>query len=199
MNIGWNNLTDIRATDVVSVQTTGHWLSKSIRFFERGHREKKSWASHSGMIFSERGSSEGLIIEALQRVTIRPLRYYQGESKILIHRLPFDLTPEREKVFFDLCEKYHNKKYGYLKILAHAADKLVGGRYFFRRLIFTENYPICSWLVAHIAWKVYGEKFGVAIDEAQPDDILDHITKFHYPLIWADSVETLDSYYETYH
>lgn len=195
MQIGWDNLNNIRSTDIVSVQTTQHWLSKSIRFFERGQGEKVSWASHSGMIYDKRG----ITIEALQRVTIRPLREYEGQSKILVHRLPSELTLEREKVFFELCQKYHNRKYGYLKIIAHAADKLVGGRYFFRRLIFTKNYPICSWLVAHIAWKVYGEKFGVAIDQAQPDDILDHMTKFHYPLIWADSNETLESYYKIYH
>jgi len=193
MNVGWDNLTGIRPTDIVSVQTTNHWLSKAIRYFER-HRDT-AWASHSGLVYSFKGE----ILEALQRVVIRDLRAYQGISKILIHRIPHELTPERMVIFNQLAEKYKNRKYGYLKILAHAADKITGGRYIFRRLIFTKNYPICSWLAAHISWKIYGETFGVAIDQAQPDDILDFMVKHHYPLIWADSQETIKSFYDTYH
>ena len=78
----------------------------------------------------------------------------------------------------DLCYYYEGKKYGYFKIVAHALDKFIGGRYFFRRLCFMDNYPICSWLVAHVYSQLSGLQhyFGVPNNACQPDDIEDFCT-----------------------
>jgi hypothetical protein len=55
-------------------------------------------------------------------------------------------------------------------------DRLIGGKYFFRRLGRVKRYPICSFLVAD-AYQAYGYDFGVSVYAAQPDDIWDYVTE----------------------
>lgn len=67
-----------------------------------------------------------------------------------------------------------DQKYGWAKIVLHALDKLLNGAYFFRRLAFMPNRPICSYAAAK-SYADYGFSFGVSPYQAQPDDIWDYV------------------------
>ena len=68
---------------------------------------------------------------------------------------------------------YVGRSYGWLKIVAHGLDRLIGGRYLFRRLAMVDNYPICSWVVAY-AFDDIGKDFGLPPNTADPDHIWDY-------------------------
>ena len=70
------------------------------------------------------------------------------------------------------AEGYVGKSYGYLKLVTHMIDYFLGGRYVARRFTSSDNYPICSWVVAY-AYSDGGLTFGVAPGAASPDDIWD--------------------------
>jgi hypothetical protein len=72
--------------------------------------------------------------------------------------------------------KQVGKRYGIFTAIGHLLDWLLLGAYVFRRITQNENYPICSWLVAH-AFAMAGKNFDVEPGAAQPDDIWDFIQK----------------------
>ena len=68
-----------------------------------------------------------------------------------------------------------NSHYGYGKMFLYLLDWVLLGKYVFRRLGRMDNYPICSWLVAHRYQKA-GKRFGRPAGAATPDDIWDLVT-----------------------
>ena len=57
------------------------------------------------------------------------------------------------------AESYVGREYGWPMVIAHFLDWLLPGVYLFRRLVGSDNYPICSWIVAH-AYMMAGKTFG---------------------------------------
>jgi hypothetical protein len=101
---------------------------------------------------SEGPITEGVVVEALSRVTRRRLFKRYGSrrrlSDVAVYRLT-NLTREEIQTVVDAAEAYVGRKYGYLKIMAHLADWPLLGAYLFRWLAAMHNYPICSRVVAH--------------------------------------------------
>ena len=69
---------------------------------------------------------------------------------------------------------YVGRQYGWTKIVTHLLDWGLKGAYVFRRLTHDDDYPICSWLVAH-AYLAADMTFGVPAGAANPDDIWDYV------------------------
>ena len=160
----------LRANDIVLTRAET-FIGRAIRFFTRRLGEPPSKVNHVGIMVSPT-----LIVEALSTVVRRPLAAAYGppsKQYIAIYR-PLNLTPEEEVQVTQKAEGYVGRKYGYLKIVAQALDWVLQGAYVFRRLFRMDNYPICSWLVAH-AYSAVGKDFGVAAGAATPDDILDFV------------------------
>lgn len=198
--IGWdeliNNIALLQTGDVIHVQSRGI-LSKLVRFFSRANKEEKSWASHSAMVL--RVSNQIEIIEALAKTVIRPITAYKGKkAKLLICRKPDGIEQGQQQKMIVKAEYYEGKIYGFWEIAFHALDRLLNNSYVFRRLIKDDDYPICSWLVAYVYYKVLGYKFGTEPNAAQPDDILDHCVKSNWDFIWADSEESVEDFKKTY-
>lgn len=162
------------AADIVLVRGTGI-ISRLIRWFSRHWGESKTMVNHVGIITSGGSILDAQIGEARWRFLVHNFfdAYACTHQQVAIYRpknLGFSLRAE----IADRARSYRNQRYGWLKIALHAADKLLNGAYFFRRLAFLPNRPICSHAVAR-AYGDFGLNFGVSPYEAQPDDIWDFV------------------------
>jgi cell wall-associated NlpC family hydrolase len=168
------------------------WLGRAIRFFSRSGGESRTMVNHVGIIvrpgWSLRTSGSlvltaedidrvelysSIAVEALQSVQKHSIQdeYAAKNNKIAVFRAKH-LSAEEKDQIVRKAESYVGRKYGYLKIATHLADWFLGGRFIFRRLTQSDNYPICSWLVAH-AYKDCNIHFGVEAGAATPDDMWD--------------------------
>ncbi|MDP3064975.1 MAG: hypothetical protein Q8O40_17490 [Chloroflexota bacterium] len=85
------------------------------------------------------------------------------------------LTDGERKAIVTKALSYAGRRYGWLKLIAHAVDYLLfRSRYVARRFLFMDNYPICSWVVAY-SYQAAGLSFGVPANQADPDDIWDWV------------------------
>ena len=199
--VRWRVLLDfpntLEAGDIVHIQNSSI-LARMVRWFTRAMGEEKTWASHTAMVIEV--ASTVLIIEALSpRVKIRPLAVYtRPGARVVISRRPGGLTQREKATVQAKAREYYSRRYGYLKVAAHALDRFINNRYFFRRLARADDYPICSWLVAFVYDRSLGIQFGMPPNAAQPDDIMDYCVRNHWPRVWADSLLTVDQYRTLY-
>jgi len=152
-------------------------ISRLIRFFTRSWGESRTMVNHVGIVVEGGSISQAVVVEALRSVTRRRLADgYAGTGTSVAVFRPINLTSPEIDVIVQAAERYVGRKYGYAMIVAHALDWMLNGVYLFRRLIGSDEYPICSWVVAH-AYAKAGKTFGVAPGAASPDDICDFVTE----------------------
>ncbi len=152
-------------------------ISRLIRFFTRSRGESRTLVNHVGIVVEGGDVSRAVVVEALRVVTRRGLADgYAGTGTSVAVFRPINLTSQETDVIVQAAERYVGRKYGYVKIVAHALDWMLNGVYLFRRLIGSDEYPICSWVVAH-AYAKAGKTFGVEPGAASPDDICDFVTE----------------------
>jgi hypothetical protein len=171
----------LQAADIVLTRSET-FVGKAIRFLTRRIGEPRSKVNHVGIMVSP-----ALIVEALRTVERRPLAAAYGppaSQSIAVYR-PLNLTGEEVVRVLLKANEYVGRKYGYLKIAAHALDWVLQGAYVFRRIAGMDRYPICSWVVAK-AYAAAGKDFGVAAGAATPDDIWDFVTSHpdKYECVW---------------
>lgn len=169
------------AGDIVLTRA-GTFVGKAIRFLTRRIGEGPSRVNHVGIMVTPT-----LIVEALRTVERRSLNDAYGppsKQSIAVYR-PLNLTGEEMVRVLLRANGYVGRKYGYLKVVAHALDWLFQGAYVFRRLAGVDRYPICSWVVAK-AFSAAGKDFGVDAGAATPDDIHDFVTSHpdKYEQVW---------------
>ncbi len=118
------------------------------------------------------------MVEALSKVKRHRLWEQYGSpdnSWVSVYRAK-NISPKEMKVIMAAAEEQVGKTYGYLKVVMHFLDWCLTGVYFFRWFARSENYPICSWLVAS-AFGEAGYDFGVPNEGANPDDIWDFVNE----------------------
>jgi len=138
--------------------------------------EKHSKVNHVGIVVTEGGIRDAVVVEALIKVREHKLWKQYGPPRkdhVAVYRAT-NLTPEDIEIIMAEAVEQVGKPYGFGKIIAHFLDWLLTGAYFFRRLTSSSRYPICSWLVAH-AYSKAGKHFGVSPGVADPDDIWDFV------------------------
>ncbi len=153
-------------------------LSNGILECQRHRGEGRSVVSHVGLIVEGGNPLKARLIESLHTTVVRPLSVYMdGKHSFVVFRNHSLDGADRVKIA-NKAMSYKGRRYGYLKIVAHAADYALGGKYVFRRLCRMDKYPICSWLVSH-AYDVIEYRFlnNLHPNLVQPDDIWDHIMK----------------------
>ena len=169
--------------DVMLTRSRG-FVGWAIRTFTRHFGESRTRATHTGIVVEGGPVQTAVIVEALSSVKRHRLwdRYAEGTSEVAVFR-PLNLTEEQIGAVVLKAESYVGRRYGYGKILAHWADWLLQGAYVFRRLTTQDDYPICSWVVAH-AFAAAGKHFDVEPGAASPDDIWDFVTS--HPEYYAE-------------
>lgn len=151
------------------------FVSRAIRFFSRGGGESRTMVNHVGLVTEPGTMYDATIVEASSKVVRRTMSAYalSKNTEVAVYR-NMRLTNEQREAIVARANGYVGASYGYVKIVAHLLDWLLGGRYFFRRFAFMDRYPICSWVVAY-AYLDAGLTFGVEAGQASPDDIWDWI------------------------
>jgi len=152
------------------------FVSRAIRFFSRHIGESRTRVNHVGLVVRGGTVESAVVVEALRTVERHTLgdEYGHATDEIAVYR-PTRLTPAQIQRIVSAADGYVGRSYGYGKIVLHALDWLLQGAYVFRRLGQMDDYPICSWLVAH-AYATVGVHFGVDEGAATPDDIWDHVS-----------------------
>lgn len=152
------------------------FVSRAIRFFTRRFGESRTKVNHVGIVVAGGSLEQAVVVEALRKVERHRLveKYGGAKDQIAVFR-PARLAPADLARVVAAAESYVGRSYGYGKIVLHALDWALQGAYVFRRLGRMDDYPICSWLVAHSYAKV-GVHFGVEPGAATPDDVWDHVT-----------------------
>src|SRR5262245_34380705 len=160
--------------DIVLTRGVG-LLGQAIRFFTRHIGESRTKVNHTGIVVQGGSFEEAVMVEALRRVERhRLIDEYGGErDEVAIFR-PLRLSHLQIEHIVRTANGYVGRTYGYGKIVLHALDWALQGAYVFRRLGRMDDYPICSWLVAH-AYAAAGVYFGVDPGAATPDDIWDYV------------------------
>lgn len=153
-------------------------LSKLIRFFTRSVGESRTHLSHVGVFIESGRLSTALAVEALGRgVVVRnPIqpRQKSGKEHIVVFRKA-DIDYDTRLDIAEKARSYEGRSYGYIKLVAHLFDWILGGAYVFRRLTGMDRYPICSW-VAAFAFDRAGIRFlGKRPHEVSPDDMWDEV------------------------
>lgn len=153
-------------------------FSKSLKWMQQTKNENISWASHVGIMISDRE-----VLEALEYgVIVRNISEYfeDNDDKCIIFRKN-DISDNERDIIADEACRYENYPYGYWKIPIHSMDmligKIIGPTYFFRKIFLFDNIPICSEIIAKSYFNAIDYVFGVVPKRAQPDDILDHLMK----------------------
>lgn len=180
----------LHAGDIVFAQSKG-LVGGAIRWFTRLPGEEKTQVNHVGVMADAEN-----IVEALARTVKRPLAEGYAGKVVAIYRLR-DLPAAQAAIVVAKAESYIGRKYGVLKVVAHAIDRFLGGRYIARRITRMDRYPMCSWLaeksyMAIAPWLVAralceaGRTFGVPDGSADPDHIWDWVTKHpqHWECVW---------------
>ena len=160
--------------DIVLVRGTVI-ISRLIRWFSQSWGESKTIVNHVGVITRGGDIRSAWLAEARWRYLVHNLyfAYHGTKQQVAIYR-PTRLSYHLRADIAWSAERLRHAKYGWLKIALHAADKFLNGAYFFRRLAFLPNRPICSHAVAQ-AYADFSLNFGVEPYEAQPDDIWDFV------------------------
>jgi hypothetical protein len=149
------------------------FVSRAIRFFSRTGGESRTQVNHTGLVTVGGSARDAVIVEALTKVKRRTFDSYRRSvtTQVAVFR-PVNVTKSQVDTIVARADGYVGADYGYLKIVAHFLDWCLGGRYFFRKIVAMDRYPICSWVVAQ-AYADAGLNFGVPAGSADPDDIWD--------------------------
>lgn len=150
-------------------------LGRLVRFFTSHKGGKAAEVNHAGMITTAGHIRDVLVIESLLTTLEHNFwqKYAGSGIEVSIWR-PRDLTEHQRQIILIRANRYLGFPYGGWKLIPHALDWAIGGKYFFRRLTVLSPYPICSWLVAY-AFSAAGLDFGVPPRSASPDDIDDYV------------------------
>lgn len=160
--------------DVVLTRSQSR-LGRLVRFFTQQRGEKATEVNHSAIITTAGHIRDVLVIEALlSTVEHNFWQKYAGSGMEVSIWRPRGLTEQQRRAIVFRAQRYIGFPYGGSKLIAHALDWLIGGKYFFRRLTGLSYYPICSWLVA-FSFAAGRLDFGVPPGAISPDDIDDYV------------------------
>ena len=167
----------LKSSDVIFVTGNKSIFHKLIGWFTRTRDEPKTIAKHvAGML------NEAMVIEALWRVTkTSSNEWFNTHENFEVWRNKSLSSEDRVEIASKVVE-YDSNFYGFWKLFLHGADllveKIVNRQfYFFRKIMFSEDYPICSWLWALPYYKKAGISFGTSYRWADPDSMRDHVSK----------------------
>jgi len=161
--------------DVVLTKTK-RWYGWLIRWGTQHTGEEKTCVNHAGT-----GENAVYYIEALWETVRTPwatLLYDPPDAREVWRHI--GLTDDQRQAIAAEASSYVGRKYGWWKIGLHGIDGILGkvfctDIYLFRRLSFSDRYPICSWETAFSYDRAIGYRFGVEPERATPDDIHDWV------------------------
>ena len=164
---------EFRKGDIFLSHKIGNPIFNIVKRATTAPGEEETFATHTGIFINA-----FQVIEAdVGGVVITDFFQKYGEKHDLFVFRP-DISEKYQNQLAFFARDYLGRKYGFFKIILHASDWILSEitrkeKYFFRKLAKNNNYPICSWLVAH-CFKKIGLDFGINPNYCQPDDIYDY-------------------------
>lgn len=151
------------------------WYKEVVKFFTTYRNEEPSEMAHVAGILNN-----SIVSEALFRVT--ESKYTEWSEKHNFFEVWRNVALSKSDLLNISYEvtKQNNNFYGWWKLIAHALDgtmsKIIASDFFFfRKMLFMKDYPICSWLWAYAYYNVVGYKFTYNPNTVSPDDMYDHV------------------------
>lgn len=167
----------IEAGDVFFTRSSS-LLGRLIRWAETDKGEEVTWANHTGVVVKSGfldAEPRAEVVEALWKTRRGPLELSPG-LKVAVYRYTRKLDLER---FERVAQGFVGSTYGWWKLFAHLADRLVfGGKKVISQVLHIDSRPICSYLAAKV-FAAVGVSFGVRPEAADPDEMLDHCQSSH--------------------
>lgn len=164
--------------DLIFTRNEKSWIGPAIRWFTRSRGEPETWTNHVAGV-----GLRDSVIEALWTVQEAEWAKWEQENDRFQVWRNVKMTGIARKVVAAQALAYVGRKYGWWKLGAHLLDgmlsKVTGGSvYAFRRVLFMEEYPVCSWVWAFAYGKI-GIHLGCPPDCADPDTMLDYVSNSH--------------------
>jgi hypothetical protein len=152
-----------------------HALGKLIRFFTRRINEAPTYTNHVAGV----GPEAKTVIEALWHVVETPLDQWLKDNPCFEVWRRVGLPDRFRETIAKEAKGYVGRDYGWWKLGLHALDFSLSKFWFtdiylFRRLMFADRYPICSWVWAYVYSK-FNIVFGVKPSMADPDSMHDWV------------------------
>ena len=140
------------------------FLSRAIMRYTRSCDEPITRVTHAGIIHDGGPLRQATIIEALATgVQERSLWLSYGPSHENVAIWRTTLSEGEKTAIARAARRFINRKYGFHALIAYALT---------RRFLTSPTYPVCSLVVAW-AYASVNLNFGVAPNQATPDDIED--------------------------
>ena len=157
--------------DLIFVTNRTGLLSKIISYLTG--KTKPAKAVHVAGI-TDRNS----VIEALATVKETPLlKWKNHHEKYEIWRNENWTDDVRQQICDEMSE-FKGEPYGFHKLILIALDLIIAKiwkeKFIFRRLLFNEDWPICTWVYAYAAHNVNDYKFGVEPEYTDPHTMRMH-------------------------
>jgi len=151
--------------DLIFVTEHDGIFNKAIAWFTG--KKKPAKAVHVAGI-----TNRGSVIEALTTVRETPfLRWVCKHKKFEVWR-NIDWTENTKQRICDEMLEFKGRPYGFHKLFVIALDlaiaKVWKEKFLSRRLLFSENWPICTWVYAYAVHEVNGYEFGVKPEYTDP-------------------------------
>lgn len=153
------------------------WLSKLIKFFTRHGGEPPTKITHIAGF-----DTPSTIIEASLKVKKTDVKKWDKKHKYYEVWRNLNISYEEKTKIVKYVRDYENNFYGWQKLFFHMLDGILGKIFnkeifLFRKLLFIEKYPICSWLWAYGYKDGYDYEFGNKPNVVSPDDMYDFVIK----------------------
>lgn len=159
--------------DLVFVRSNGI-MPKLIRFFE-GRRDRGTARVNHVAVIDPRGDVPFVVDAAIPRVRFREFTPTTWRnSEVLVYRSAS--LPQWLRIVIALrAHAFVNARYDVLKLVAHALDWCLGGRFVFRRMTNPSRGPICSFIAAR-AYRNSGVLPPMENNAPDPEDIYRAVT-----------------------
>lgn len=143
------------------------WFKNAIAWFSRSPGEEKTYAKHIAGI-----KTPDIVSEAVTKVKETPTnKWIRQNKKFEVWRYK-PLTEQDKEKIYNYIDNKKGSIYGGWKLFFFAGDFLLSkvfrhdNFYFFRRALFLEKFPICSWL-----WAYAYDTIGYRFDERDPNSL----------------------------
>ena len=148
---------EFQTGDIICVKSRG-FFGKIISWFSRSRNEAPTYANHIAIVKDRNTVSEA--VSTVKETEIH--EWIEKHKHFQVWRFELLTDAEKDKIYKYLCQ-FQGKFYGGWKLLFFAGDlgltKLLGKEtYFFRKMLFIDNFPICSWLASN-AYAEAGYRF----------------------------------------
>lgn len=168
---------ETKSSDLLFVTDNKSIFKRLVGWFTRSRGEKKTKAKHVAAM-----STPFSVIEALWTVKESSRHFWTHEHDEFEIWRNVNWTHDEREELAKAMQKRKGNIYGFWKLFLIAGDCMLSKFtpkevFFFRKVMFSNSFPICSWLYAYEAENVLDYTFDMPSEWTDPDSMRDHCLK----------------------